>query len=155
MIKLILCLVITITSSFVGFSFSHRLYKRKEVLEQFVLELKNALTQVRYSTDSLAKIFSKKFNGYFFDDETDFFVQWLKMLKIYENELSKKDIEMLSSFAKNLGTSDLDGEINNLNMYIELLNNSIKEAQNNINLKSKLYRTLGMSFGLALSIMLF
>ena len=77
------------------------------------------------------------------------------MLKIYENELSKKDIEMLSSFAKNLGTSDLDGEINNLNMYIELLNNSIKEAQNNINLKSKLYRTLGMSFGLALSIMLF
>ena len=58
------------------------------------------------------------------------------------------------SFAQNLGKADVNGEISHIQMYIDMLNDCVEDAKNNINSKSKLYRTLGVSFGLLISILL-
>lgn len=154
MLKLVLCLVIVVSSTLVGFSFSSKLYKRKQVLSMFVRELNKAGTSIRYSQSSLASIFTKKFDGYIFDDNKDFYMQWKQMLEQYDKTLKYEDIRTLESFSAYLGTNDAEGAVNSIKMYLELLENSIKEAENNIVLKSKLYRTLGLSLGLVVSILL-
>lgn len=154
MLKLILCVVIVVSSTLVGFSFSNKLHKRKQVLNMFVRELNKACTNIRYSQSNLATIFSKKFDGYIFDDDKKFCVQWADMLKQYEKDLKYEDIKTLKSFSTNLGTTDTDGAVECIKLYLELLDSNIKEAENNIVLKSKLYRTLGLSLGLVVSILL-
>ena len=58
------------------------------------------------------------------------------------------------SFAENAGKTDADGEISHIEMYVQLLNTCINDAENSIITKSKLYRTFGVSIGLIVSIML-
>lgn len=138
----------------VGFYFSHRLYIRRETLQKFIHELRASVTQIRYNCDNLCEIFSDKFSDFCFSDEKPFLSQWNSLLKIYETKLSQQDIRLLMSFAENLGKADINGEISHIQMYIDMLNDSVEEAKNNINTKSKLYRTLGVSAGLLVSILL-
>lgn len=154
MLKLLLCIVIVLCSTLVGFSFSTKLFARKTVLESFVVELKNAKTKMRYSSNELYKIFENNFMNYNFCENIPFDKQWNEMLKMYSDVLSKTDIKLLSDIGKSIGTSDLNGEISNIDMYITLLDAQISYSQKCIETKSGVYRTLGLSLGLALAIIL-
>lgn len=154
MFKVIMCLVIVFSSGVVGFSLSNKLSKRKEILEMFSLELNSCATRIRYSSDTLARIFSHRFNDYVFSDEKSFYIQWSEVVKLYEKYLIKDDVELLKSFAQNLGTADIETEIGNINMYIEMLKSNISDAHECITKKSKLYRVLSLSAGLMVSILL-
>lgn len=154
MLKLIFCIMIICTSTFVGFSFSHRLHSRKTVLEHFVKELNCCMTQMRYSSSSLAQIFSSSFGAFRFSDDRSFSSQFDEMLKSYDKVLTKEDMKILHSLSESIGTADIQCELSNINMHISMLQQNIKDAENNILLKSKLYKTLGLSFGLVLSILL-
>ena len=154
MLKLLLCVVIVLCSTLVGFSYSTKLFTRKKVLESFVLELKNAKTKMRYSSNELYKIFENNFMNYNFYENIPFDMQWNDMLKDYSKVLTKTDIDLLSNFGKILGTSDLNGEISNIDMHINLINAQILHSQKCIESKSKVYRTLGLSSGLAVAIIL-
>ncbi len=154
MLKPMLCIVIVLSATMTGFYFSNKLYIRKDVLQKFVNELKASVTQIRYSSDNLCDIFSDKFSGFKFCDEQPFLIQWNNLLKNYDSKLNKSDIRLLLSFAQNLGKVDVNGEISHIQMYIDMLTDCVEDAKNNINSKSKLYRTLGVSFGLLISILL-
>lgn len=154
MFKLLLCIIFIISSTVVGFSYSNKLYKRKNTLEQFVVALTNCSTQMRYTSHNLSQIFSNCFVEYSFCDSKPFATQWTDMLNGYNNILTCDDISVLSNFSQTLGTSDTIGEQNNIDMYIELLRSNISDAQNDIEQKSKLYKTLGLSFGLVVSILI-
>lgn len=152
--KLILCVVIVVSSSIFGFYYSNILYRRKAILQLFICNLKYAKTRIRYELKNLCDIFSDKFSDFTFDNEKQFVPQWSELLKFYEKTLTKNDIKLLKSFAENLGKTDVNGEISHIEMYIELLNSRVNDAENSINSKSKLYRTMGVSVGLLISIML-
>ncbi len=154
MLKLILCMVIVVSSTLGGFYFSNKLSKRKTVLESFELELMNTSTKIRYNCTALSRVFENNFMGYTFDDSRPFSVQWCEMLKGYINILTGEDIRVLSDFSKNVGTLDLSGELSNINLYIELIRERIKDAEKNIETKSKLYQTFGASLGLCIAILL-
>lgn len=154
MFKAFLCLLIICATSFVGCFYSHKLSKRKEILELFSLELSTSLTKIRYQSNTLANVFSDKFSGYVFNDESNFFLQWKDMLKYYDKTLKKEDVDLLLECGEKLGTSDINGETDNINMYIEMLTSKVAQAQNDIEKKSKLYRTLGLYSGIALTILL-
>ncbi len=154
MFKLLLCIVFIVSSTVVGFSYSNKLYKRKTTLEEFVIALTNCSTQMRYTSHSLSQIFSHSFVNYSFCDSLPFAPQWTEMLSGYSNILTRDDISVLSNFSQTLGTSDTLGEQNNIEMYIELLRKNIADAQNDIEQKSKLYKTLGLSLGLLVSILI-
>lgn len=152
--KILLCIVIVLSSTVLGFYYSNRLYRRKEILQLFINNLKVAQTHIRYESCNICEVFCDKFPQFTFDSEKVFFSQWAELLKIYETFLTKSDIKLLTSFAKNLGKTDVSGEISHIQMYIELLNTCVNEAEKSINSKSKLYRTFGVSVGLLISIML-
>lgn len=154
MFKLLLCIVFIMSSTVVGFAYSNKLYKRKSTLEDFVVALTNCSTQMRYTSHSLSKIFADSFIEYSFCDNKPFAPQWTDMLKDYSNILTRDDISLLSNFSHTLGTCDTLGELSNIDMYIELIRKNISDAQNDIEQKSKLYKTLGLSLGLVVSILI-
>ncbi len=154
MLKAYLCILVVCATSFIGCFYSHKLHKRKEILELFSLELCTSLTKIRYQSNTLATVFSNKFKGFVFCSESSFFQQWKEMLKLYDKNLKKEDIELLLECGEKLGTSDVCGETDNINMYLEMLSQKVKQAQSDIEKKSKLYRTLGLYSGIALTILL-
>lgn len=154
MVKALLCIIVVLSSTYIGFNYSTALYRRKSVLESFELELRNCSTKIRYNSFELSKVFENSFMGYSFDDKRPFSEQWCEMLVSYSKILSEEDIGILTDFSKNVGTYDITGEISNIDMYIELIKAQINEADLNIKSKSKLYKTLGVSFGLAIAILL-
>ena len=154
MLKILLCGVIVLSSTVLGLYYSNILFRRKEILQMFINNLKDAQTRIRYESGNLCEVFSDRFVGFTFDSDKMFLPQWIELLKIYDNSLTKNDTKLLISFAENLGKTDVSGEISHIQMYVELLNSSVNEAENSINSKSKLYRTFGVSVGLLISILL-
>ena len=79
---------------------------------------------------------------------------WEKEIKESDNSLSKEDIEILLSIGKVLGTTDVEGQVNQIILAEELIENKIKEAEIEKAKNAKLYRVLGTSAGLTLAIIL-
>lgn len=154
MFKILLCMVVIACSTTVGFSCSSKLYERKKILENFTLLLKNYSTQIRYNSPCLSTVFADNFMNYTFCDDKPFCEQWMQMLKLYSKVLSKDDIRLLSDFSKTVGTADEQSEQKNIEMYTKLLQTNIEKAKDDIAQKSKLYRTLGLSLGLVIAILL-
>lgn len=154
MIRLSICISLVLISTIIGYRYSNKLAKRKKILQNFLSLLDSVYTKITYSSSSLAEIFNDSFLEYEFDDTVSFSNQWEKMLLGYKNILSDEDIKLLSDFSKELGNTDVDGQINNIRLYQGLLNESIENAKEDIEKKSRLYTTLGFSIGMTLSIIL-
>lgn len=154
MLKMLSCVLIISCSTIVGFSYSTKLYERKKILENFVLLLKNYSTRIRYNSQCLSVVFSDNFMNYSFCDDKPFCDQWIKMLEQYFKILSVDDIRILTDFSKSVGTADEQSEQKNIEMYTKLLQANIEKAKDDIAQKSKLYRTLGLSLGLVIAILL-
>ena len=154
MLKFLLLFVVVCSSGLLGFSFSQKLFERKRVLESFYLLIKNSATKIRYTTSPLSVIFSDNFMGYNFVEDIPFASQWKTMLKSYLKLLDIKDIEVLTEFGECIGTSDVTGEMNNIELYLSLLNECVQNAEQDIKNKSRLYKTLGLSLGIVISILL-
>ncbi len=148
--RLFLCLVIVCAGCFVGQFLSSRLYKRKETLSSFIKELETAQSKISYSAATVYELFDMvQFNS-----SEEFYPQWEDMLRQYERILSKKDTELLCEFARGLGVSDAEGQLRHIKLYISLLSEQEKQAQEEISQKSKLCRILGFSAGTALALLL-
>lgn len=152
MLKMLLCLMIVVCSTLIGFTYSQKLHKRKAVLEKFVLELKNCHTQLQYTSAQLPILFKNNFMNYTFCDDKPFSDQWNNMLDNFRHILNANDIEVLMSFATNLGTTDTDGELKNIELHTQMLKNNIVDASSDIERKSKLYKTFGLSLGVTIVI---
>ena len=79
---------------------------------------------------------------------------WNKSLEEAKTDLTKEDIETLKNLGKILGETDVEGQINQIELTETLLKNQIKEALEEKVKNSKMYRTLGVTVGLAISIIL-
>ena len=79
---------------------------------------------------------------------------WNTSLEEAKTDLTKEDIETLKNLGKILGETDVEGQINQIELTETLLENQIKEALEEKLKNSKMYRTLGVTVGLAISIIL-
>lgn len=68
------------------------------------------------------------------------------------NELTEYDKNIIISILKNLGRSDIDGQINIIQNGIKVLENQIIEASDIKNKNSKLYKTVGIITGVMIVI---
>ena len=66
--------------------------------------------------------------------------------------LEKYDKDIIISTFKNLGRSDIEGQINIIQNTINILENQIVEANEIKNTNSKLYKTIGLITGIMLVI---
>lgn len=85
-------------------------------------------------------------------NENSFYCAFEKAVN--KSAIFKEDKALLYNFAKCLGTTDLDGQISNFMLSRTFAEKALIEAEEQYKIKGKLYKTLGTSFGLAISVLL-
>lgn len=165
--KIILGSVIIIITSYLGFLKSKKLYDREYILREMITFLTSVENEIKYCLNLLPNAYEisrirlstalKPAIGNIVVD----------MLKNNAEEVDKSiatnigkidgllsyDKDVIISTLKNLGRSNVEGQINIIHNNISILENQIKEA-NEVKLKSsKMYRTIGTISGLIIVVL--
>ena len=79
---------------------------------------------------------------------------WNKSIEEYKGNLTEEDKQVIKTLSKMLGTTDSEGQISQIEVTENFLDNQIKQAQEEKNKNEKLYKKLGSTIGLAIVIIL-
>ena len=160
-----LAVIITITS-FAGCYFSSalktRLINLKKInflIDEIIILLRYKASTVYEITDCLAN--NERFADFYFlrniyvNSSISFQQNWNNAVKSQPpSNLKANDLEILADIGKNLGTSDMEGQLSMLSLQRAELENIISAAEMDCEKKSKLYRSLGVLAGAFISVML-
>lgn len=159
---------IVIISTIVGILYSNKYEKRLKELEDIKRGLNIFKTKIGFTYEPIPEVFTqieKQLNssiGKMFlvasknmekDDAGKSWENAVREEKVHTN-LDKRDIEVILGLSKMLGQTDLDGQINNIDLTCSLIDNQIAEARISKNKNEKMYKTLGTTIGLAIAIIL-
>ena len=79
---------------------------------------------------------------------------WLEALDKSNTNLKKEDIEVLKGLSSLLGKVDLEGQVSEIELVDHFLDKQIEIAQEESKKSEKMYKTLGITVGLAMVIIL-
>lgn len=79
---------------------------------------------------------------------------WYSAIDKNKNSLNKEDIEIIKMLGKLLGRTDKEGQISEIDLTSNFIDKQIEKAEYDKNKNTKLYKTLGTVFGLAIVILL-
>lgn len=140
-----------------GFSVKSKVKMKNRVsnLEKCILMFENIETQIKYSSENIYKILKTtqknidlEFLDLFLsmDLNKDITERWSESIqkKSYNDCLKNEDVQVLCSFGKMLGTTDVDGQINNCKAHKVMLKNCLDNARENYNKKGNVVTTLGL-----------
>lgn len=170
-IKLIGAVVLISATSLIGFSLASDCSKRPRALRELQSLLQMLENEISYLSNLLSEAFSRIYEGT--NCETAIFfrgaaenlstngvtadVAWEKSIE--ENyaklSLNKEDKAILLTFGKMLGNSDLEGQLNNIKLISSQLKLQELKAEKMRQKNEKMYRSLGVLSGLAITIILF
>ena len=166
-LKIIISLAIVLLTAYIGNQKAVSLKKREYILREMVTFLKLVEDEIRYCLSILPNAYEasrqklttdlKIAIGQITVDMINFenlnYVDKSIVDNISKlNELTEYDKDVFISTLKNLGRSDLDSQINIIDNTVNILENQIKEANENKLKNSKMYRTVGMVTGLMIVI---
>lgn len=80
--------------------------------------------------------------------------KWESTINNEEHNLTEEDKKILIDMGKNLGTTDVDGQVSNIRITSSFLDRQITKAEQEKEKNVKLFRTLGIVSGLAIIIIL-
>ena len=165
-LKIIVYSVIFLTSSLIGILISKKYLNRVNEL----IEFKNALnlfkTKIRYTYEPIPEIFreistttnsnignvfklaANKMNLLTAGEA------WGMALKMEDLNINDEDRNVLNNLSKLLGKTDVQGQVSQIEITQNFLDEQIKKAELNRIKNEKMYRTLGMVIGLAIVIVL-
>ena len=167
-IKYIILLLIFLSSSMIGRLLSKKYYYRLEELE----EIKNALnlfkTKIKFTYSSIPEIFkeiaegsnqniSKIFENTVHNLKTMPATEaWNKAIdETKENtNLNEEDIKTIKGLSKQLGITDIEGQISQIDITQNFLDTQIRQAQEEKEKNQKIYQKLGTTIGLVIVILL-
>lgn len=166
--KAILLINIFCTSTIIGILISKKYSNRVLILKDLKKALNIFEVKIKFSYETIPEIFNeisqkvKGVSGEIFKD-TVYNMNTKNMLagEAWEtaidnrcNELSKEDINSIKSLGKLLGSTDIDGQLNQIKMVNEFIDAQIEEAIQSKNKNAKMYKKLGAIIGLILVIVL-
>lgn len=166
MLKYAGLVLITAVTSFAGCYFSSalktRLVNLKKInflIDEIIILLRYKASTVYEITDCLVR--NERFAAFSFlsnisaDENISFQQNWSNAIKeVPPLNLKESDLEILSDIGKNLGTSDIEGQLSMLSLQRAELEALISSAEAECERKSKLYRSLGVLAGAFISVML-
>lgn len=123
------------TTSLLGFLKANNLnlrYKKLKKIKASILDLKQ---RIRLSHLEIDKLIELSFKG----------------IPDYSN-LEKSDFQIISEFFENIGMSDSNAECERCELYINLLDRQITEAEKNYYELNKLYKSIGFLSGIFICI---
>lgn len=168
-LKLVGSISVVLASSFIGYVLSRDFSRRPVELRDLQTMLHMFENEISYLSNLLTDAFERinKANN---SVVTVFFEDTVKCLRKNENltaseaweyavrknikrtALNKEDEEILVSFGRMLGSSDLEGQIRNIKLALKRLENQEKKAEELRVKNESMYKRLGLLGGLAIVI---
>lgn len=165
-IKYIELILVLIASTYIGILISKKYQNRVKDLK----EMKNALNmfsaKMKFTYESIPKIFkeiSNKVNkniGYIFILASEKMENisagkaWNYALENSNTNMKSEDIDVLKSLSNLLGKVDIEGQASEIELVEKFLDIQIEQAEEEKNKYVKMYKTLGITIGLAVVIVL-
>ena len=165
-IKIIIYTFIFLSCSFIGILISRKYVNRVNELKEFKNALNIFKTKIRYTYEPIPEIFmqiSESVNP----NISNVFSQaankmeilaageaWNIALKMEDLNINEEDKNALNNLSKLLGKTDLEGQLNQIEMTSDFLDEQIKKAEKEKNKNEKMYRTLGMILGMTIVVIL-
>ena len=163
MLKILGGLLLVLSGFSAGWFCSKKLSMRKDFFKRIISFISNLSTQLRYSTSDIFTLVSLSAStsglGLFEISEesgTPFYDIWTQRVNTIPAKfgLKKGDTALLLEFGEQLGKTDVDGQLKHLELYEALFKKQLTDAENEINKKSKLYKTMGFFVGTAAALMI-
>lgn len=164
-IKIIIYSFIFLSCSLIGILISKKYVNRVNELREFKNALNMFKTKIRYTYEPIPDIFveiSKSTNSNISAvfkkaaekmDVCTAGEAWDLALKLEDLNIDEEDKETLKNLSKMLGKTDLEGQLNQIEMTIDFLDKQIKKAEIQKDKSEKMYRTLGVITGIGIVIM--
>lgn len=166
-LKLIGLFLISATGGLIGINASLRLKTRTEFLEKYIGLMNETKTRIRLSACDIRELFKSDLGYEPLDLMTAEFTRSIKNKSNAKNawekavaytfrryRLSKADKALILEFGAEFGQSDIDGEINHIDLHLALVEDRLEKARLELMQKGKLYRTLGIFGGLTVSLII-
>lgn len=165
MIKVIGVLIVISSSTLVGIYFSDRLKSRLKEIKYIIYMFEQISVLIRYKALTVYEIidylkenkicsqlnFIKLFKN---KEDISFEEQWCESIDNSQTYITKEDKKLLKSFGNVFGTSDVDGQLSDIELYKHNFIKIENDANEEFEKKSKLYKSLGIIIGAFISIML-
>lgn len=162
-IKYISLFGILIISSYIGIYKAKEFENRVRELEKFKSALIMFKSKLEFTYEPIKNIFEDISNVIYnkgknifenvIKSEKDIYESWKNAVEKEEN-FSQNDKEIIKTIGKLLGKTDLDGQVNEINLGINLVDKQIKDAEEARNKNVKLYKTMGIVCGIGICIIL-
>lgn len=162
-LKILGGLLLVLSGFSAGWFCSKKLLMRKDFFKKLLSFVSSLSTQLRYSTSDIFTLVSLSAGTSgldFFDlseeSGTPFYDIWSERVSGIPAKFGLKNIDrtLLLEFGEQLGKTDVDGQLKHLELYEELFKKQLTDAENEINKKSKLYKTMGFFVGTAAALMI-
>lgn len=164
-IKIIIYTFIFLSCSLIGILISKKYVNRVNELKEFKNALSIFKTKIRYTYEPIPDIFMQ-ISENVKPNIANVFSQaankmnvlaageaWNIALKMEELNINQEDRIALENLSKLLGKTDLQGQLNQIEMTEDFLNEQIRKAEQEKNKSEKMYRTLGMIIGMVIVIL--
>lgn len=167
-IKYISLILILIISSYIGILISKKYQNRVRELKQIKSSLTVFAAKIKLTYEPIPKIFEelgKNQNLNLSENVSEIFKKasenmnnmpagdaWNKALENQSTNLKKEDIEVLKNLSNLLGKVDLEGQVSEIELVDNFLDNQIEKAEEESKKNQRMYKTLGVTIGLAMVI---
>ena len=166
MLKAVCLLGIILLTSLGGMYFSAALKNRVIALKRMNYMLEEIYIMLKYRSATVYEIAEalsrdQRFAEFgflqelAFSSESTFQQSWCEAVENHiPNGINKSDSELLMNIGRQLGTSELEGQISGVKLWQAELDSALAAAQEEYSRKAKLYRSLGVLTGVFIAIML-
>lgn len=166
MIKYLVLFIILGTSTYIGIIISKKYSKRVNELKEIKSILNILSTQIKFTYEPLHKIFSdisSKFNtnvGNIFKityekmDNMNIGDAWNYAVDNTNTNFTKEDRQVLKGLSNMLGKVDVEGQLKEIKLVDNFLDMQIDKAEQEKRKNEKLYKTLGVTIGMTIVIIL-
>lgn len=158
-IKIIGSVLIVSACFLTGYSMARNLSVRRDFLKNLIVFLSSLSTNLRYNSSDIFTLVSlcardDELSYFRFDDtliNQPFETMWAEKVSSLPKSLSlkKSDKELLYEFGRELGKTDVDGQLKHIELYKTVFEKQLSSAEEDINKKSKLYKTMGFFVGVS------
>lgn len=158
-IKIIGSVLIVSACFLTGYSMARNLSVRRDFLKNLIVFLSSLSTNLRYNSSDIFTLVSlcardDELSYFRFDDtliNQPFETMWAEKVSSLPKSLSlkKSDKELLYEFGRELGKTDVDGQLKHIELYKTVFEKQLSSAEDDINKKSKLYKTMGFFVGVS------
>lgn len=163
-VKGIVLMLLLFSSSYIGILISMKYKSRVKELKEMKTLLTIFSTKIKLTYEPIPQIFEelgKKENSnisYIFKKASENMKEmqagkaWINALEMKNTNLKKEDIEILKGLSTLLGKVDLEGQISEIELVDNFLDKQIEKAEEESKKSEKMYKTLGITAGLAMVI---